>query len=264
MSLSLSLVGNMSLTGKRFTPARLFTSAEAGAWYDPSDLSTLWQDTAGTSPVTADGQAVARIDDKSGNGHHLTQATAANRPLYKTAGGIHWLEFDGTNDALSVVAAGLRLVGDLTLSAGIYKNGGSSWGPMLVCEETAGANMPYEWRLSNSATVVEPQFLSADAASGAISSTSTVTGAFATPLVIGARRDVGATIEHSVNKTRAGAAYTQVPAGGTSTFVMGSRTALDIFLAGRIYGAVIHGSTLSDTDLSRLETWLGTKSGLTL
>ena len=75
-------------------------SGEFGGWYDPADLSTLWQDTAGTVPVTADGQSVARIDDKSGNGIHLTQGTAGQQPLYKTDGTLHWLEFDGTDDFL--------------------------------------------------------------------------------------------------------------------------------------------------------------------
>lgn len=70
------------------------------AWYDPSDLSTMFQDTAGTTPITADGQAVARINDKSGNGNHLMQSTAGQRPLYKTSGGKSWLLFDGSDDFL--------------------------------------------------------------------------------------------------------------------------------------------------------------------
>ena len=36
----------------------LFALAEPGVWYDPSDLTTLFQDAAGTTPVTAAGQPV--------------------------------------------------------------------------------------------------------------------------------------------------------------------------------------------------------------
>lgn len=43
----------------------LFAAGEQGAWYDPSDLSTMFQDSAGTTPVTADGQPVGLILDKS-------------------------------------------------------------------------------------------------------------------------------------------------------------------------------------------------------
>ena len=36
-----------------------------GAWYDPSDLTTLYQDAAGTTPVTGTGQPVGLMLDKS-------------------------------------------------------------------------------------------------------------------------------------------------------------------------------------------------------
>jgi hypothetical protein len=42
----------------------LFVYNEQGLWLDPSDLSTLFQDTAGTTPVTAPGQTVALALDK--------------------------------------------------------------------------------------------------------------------------------------------------------------------------------------------------------
>jgi hypothetical protein len=71
------------------------------AWYDPSDLTTLFQLSNGTTAVTAADDPVGYIADKSGNGNHLIQATADSRPLYKTSGGLSWLEFDGTADAIA-------------------------------------------------------------------------------------------------------------------------------------------------------------------
>ena len=47
-----------------FDPASLFASGEQGAWYDPSDLRTLFQDDAGTTPVTEPGQTVGLMLDK--------------------------------------------------------------------------------------------------------------------------------------------------------------------------------------------------------
>ena len=58
----------------------LFASGEQGVWYDPSDLSTMYQDAAGTIPVTGMEQPVGKILDKSGRGNHATQATTASRP----------------------------------------------------------------------------------------------------------------------------------------------------------------------------------------
>jgi hypothetical protein len=63
-----------------FSPADLFAAGELGMWYDFSDFSTMFTDTAGTTPVTAAGQSVARVNDKSGRGNHLTQGTAASQP----------------------------------------------------------------------------------------------------------------------------------------------------------------------------------------
>lgn len=80
--------------------ADLFKNGEQGVWLDPSDLSTMFQDAGGLIPVTKDGDPVALIKDKSGNGNHATQTTASARPIYRTDGLLHWLEFDGVDDLL--------------------------------------------------------------------------------------------------------------------------------------------------------------------
>lgn len=47
-----------------FLPYDLFRSGEQGIWLDPSDFSTLFQDAAGTTPVTGVGQPVGLALDK--------------------------------------------------------------------------------------------------------------------------------------------------------------------------------------------------------
>ena len=61
-------------------PRELFASGEQGLWLDPSDFSTMWQDSAKTTPVTAAGDPVGYISDKSGRGNHAFQTTSASRP----------------------------------------------------------------------------------------------------------------------------------------------------------------------------------------
>jgi len=51
--------------GDEFSPRALFAAGAQGVWYDPSDFSTLFQDSAGTTPVTAVGQPVGLMLDKS-------------------------------------------------------------------------------------------------------------------------------------------------------------------------------------------------------
>lgn len=64
---SMDAYGKLNDYGKlgAWSPLSLFASGEQGAWYDPSDLTTMFQDRAGTTPVTADGQTVGLILDKS-------------------------------------------------------------------------------------------------------------------------------------------------------------------------------------------------------
>jgi len=114
-----------------FTPATLFASGEQGAWYDPSDLTTLYQDSAGTTPVTADGDPVGRMEDKSGNGNHATQATSASRPVYRTDGTLHRLEFDGVDDLLKTATIDWGATSQMELVAAIKSldtsGGNNTW-----------------------------------------------------------------------------------------------------------------------------------------
>lgn len=47
-----------------WNPRALFANGEQGVIYDPNDLTTLYQDSAGTTPVTAAGQPVGLMLDK--------------------------------------------------------------------------------------------------------------------------------------------------------------------------------------------------------
>src|SRR3989304_2387171 len=72
-------------------------------WLDFSDTSTLFTDSSGTIPVTADGDVIGYAADLSGNGNHATQGTLANKPLYKTGiqNGLSVARFDGSDRLLS-------------------------------------------------------------------------------------------------------------------------------------------------------------------
>lgn len=64
IALPVSLRGQL-LSGSRFNPISLFAAGEQGIWLDPSDLTTMFQDRAGTTPVTTPGQTVGLRLDKS-------------------------------------------------------------------------------------------------------------------------------------------------------------------------------------------------------
>jgi hypothetical protein len=82
----------------------LFGASEQGAIYVPRPIvkgtQALFQDSEGTVPVTADGDPVGRMLNQSGNGNHAIQTVSGSRPVYRTDGTLHWLEFDGVDDFL--------------------------------------------------------------------------------------------------------------------------------------------------------------------
>lgn len=89
--------------GRGWSPARLFRNGERGAWYDTSDASALWRDTAATLPAGI-GQPVARLDDLSGNANHMIQESAGGRPVLRATASGHALEFDGVDDLMQAVS----------------------------------------------------------------------------------------------------------------------------------------------------------------
>jgi hypothetical protein len=104
---------------------RQIVQRDNGAWFDPSDLSTLFQDAAGTIPVTAVGQPVGKMLDKSGNGYHATQSITAYRPaLMQDIYGYYYLAFDGIDnymslgDVFDVDKNGLSMIAAATVSGG--------------------------------------------------------------------------------------------------------------------------------------------------
>ena len=105
--------GNEVIYDTKFDPLVLFADGKQGMWYDPSDLSTLFQDVAGTVPVTTDHKPVAKMLDKSGNNNHATPPTAASRPLYKTEPSR--LLLDKVDDRI-VINFPKRIVGSMTIA----------------------------------------------------------------------------------------------------------------------------------------------------
>lgn len=132
-----------------FSPRALFANGEQGAWFDPSDLASMFQDTAGTVPAAV-GAPVARINDKSGRGNHAGQVNAAARPLLRQdPGGRLYLEFDGVDDRLVSApfalalpwdrAAALRQAG-WTANGRLFANGsGATVAGLLVQQGAAPA-----------------------------------------------------------------------------------------------------------------------------
>jgi hypothetical protein len=90
-----------------FEPYSLFENGEQGAWYDPSDFSTLFDDSAGTTPVSAPGNGadvwVGLMLDKS-KGLVLGSELVTNGDF--SSGTTGWTFYQST---LSAVSGKLRV-----------------------------------------------------------------------------------------------------------------------------------------------------------
>lgn len=136
-----------------------FSSGESGIWYDPSDLSTLYQDSSGTVSVTANNDPVGRINDKSGNANYSSQTTSSYRPLYNTNGTLNWLEFDGTDDYLQgtitesfsggvTIATKIRFNGSLNSQCIFSKRDGVSENNIQLGTSSSGGLSFVGWGLN--------------------------------------------------------------------------------------------------------------------
>lgn len=101
----------------------IFRNNEQGFAYDPNDLSTLYQDAAGTIPVTVAGQPVGLMRDKSGRNNHAFQAVSASRPILQrnATTGAYYLAFDGVDDFLQTNNIDFTMTDKVSLFAGVTK-----------------------------------------------------------------------------------------------------------------------------------------------
>ncbi|MCB1407293.1 MAG: hypothetical protein KDK01_13840 [Rhodobacteraceae bacterium] len=150
----MKLISDLTVSAQPFrhvqarSPSHAFAAGEVGCWFDPSDLTTLFADAAGTIPAVIGGR-VARMDDKSGNGMHALQANSWAQPFlgrhpasglrnHKTNSQTYaaWTD-SGTTRTMQPTGArdGGPAVTILALSNGQYVNAGTTFHRSFVGEQ---------------------------------------------------------------------------------------------------------------------------------
>ena len=232
-----------------FDPSQLFRHGEQGVWYDPSDLSTLYQDAAGTIPVTADGQPVGRMLDKSGNGNHATQSVAASRPVYRTDNVLHWLEADGVDDYMTTTFS--PGTSNISIAAG--------WTANLNADIVAGSQTS-----GNRAYLARR--LDKNAGGFANLSFSTVQGATWVNPIVSILEGIPDT---SVTLYRGGTQEYTNPVtgngGGNVFYIMGLNfdNSATNQMQGNLYGLILRSETLG-ADIDNVSDYLSIKAGVQL
>jgi hypothetical protein len=78
--LDIAMAGGGGAAASPFLPT---DAAGLLCWHDFSVIGNIFQDAAKTTPVTADGDDIGAVVDRSGNSRDAVQATAGNKPHYK-------------------------------------------------------------------------------------------------------------------------------------------------------------------------------------
>lgn len=249
-----------------FSPLSLFASGEQGAWYDPSDLSTLFQDAAGTTPVTSAGQPVGLMRDKSGRGNHATQVAEGRKPMLRNTGALWYLEFDGVDDFLVTGNINFSSTNKMSVFSGLRKLLEGATG--VVVELSAISDTS-----DGSFAVTSPTGLAGNSFSfqsrGTILRGNALAGSLAAPVT--AVLTAQSVIVPANNATRKNGADVSTSTGtqGTGNYgnypmYLGRRGGATLPFTGYLYGLVVRGAITDATGITNTEKYLAAKSGVTL
>lgn len=242
----LSVSSAQSKLKEAWAPSLLFTPGVLGCWYDPSDAASVFSDTGGTQVALLD-EPVARIEDKSGNGFHATQAIAAARPILRQdANGLRYLDFDGIDDRLGTAPMNLSAHQKLTVIAGVHKRDGGT--ARAIAGHSAPSLSPGGFDLLTATGANHTLGILARSSAGS-SAQCGVTSFELAPLtfVMLGRFDYGATagaeIQLRLNgqdiSQNIGTSQENIGSFGSGPLSLGARPNNSLFLNGKLFGFVL-------------------------
>jgi len=231
--------------------------------------ATMFQDSAGTTPVTTDGDPVGKILDKSGRGNHASQATAAKRPLYKTSGGLHWLQFDGVDDRVSSASLDLSGTSTATLLLGLLRPNDSGY--KMYAEfgppDTTGG---FYFASRSSVSGYEVGLKGSSGQTVAVTDTSAPPITDIATIELDYLQPTNATeIVIRVNGVVESTSQVGQPSAGDGPFGnlalnVGCRSDGSLPVTGNIYSMIFLGRTATTQEITDTETWVADKTGVVL
>lgn len=244
-------------------PSLIFTGGHKGIVIDPEVLSSMSQDTAGATPVTAAGQPVGRILDRSGNALHPVQATAAAKPTYQLDGSSRpLLRLDGVDDKITTPSFDW-LTDAMTVIAAFRKNLDTPRGN-IANFGSAGVNGIWQLCAPGGPDKV------ISIVKGTVQSTAATTSVtYSAPIsmVLTNTADISAdSIVLRVNGTQVATSTADLGTGNFSNQAIriGESPAATLFANGDLYGLMAVNRVLTATEIGFVERWMALKSGVTL
>jgi len=263
-------VNKLGVTNARggFTPLALFASGEEGVWYDPSDLSTVFQQdgTTATVPWTSgdilDANRVGKLVDKSGNGNDAIQTTLAKCPALKYVGGLYYLEFDGIDDGLQTSSIDFSSGDSMSVFTGVRKEVDETSVVAELSNNVAGTTGAFrfgsilgdKWRY----TVRNTSTLNINASNYTAPQTNVVTSLNDYGDPVTTIRVDGTQVASTTNNPGSGNF-------GNHALNVGARSGgASLQLDGRIYSLVVRNVLSSADDIASTEAYIAGKTGVTI
>ena len=252
--------------GQGFSPASLFSNGEKGVWYDPSNLSSMYQ-SDGVTPAAVNDE-VGVIEDQSGNGIHMVQTVGAKCPILRLSGeGHYYLDFDGVDDGMrttSNLPFGTNSVEEVSVFSASQRNtSGINQNVLELSNNIANQNGAFRLfhTSSNRRRSVHKGTTAVTLQTVAITDTpeKVVFSSLASISAPSHTFRANGALVGSVTSSLGTGTYNDHPLN------MGARAAGDGFrLDGRIYGVIVRGAASGDGEIASVEKYLAGKSGVTL
>lgn len=256
-------------TKSSFSPLALFAAGEQGAWYDPSDLSTLFQDSTGATPVTAAGQPVGLIRDKSGRGNHASQVTDSSKPILRNTGNLWYLEFDGVDDFLATGTMDFTATDKMSVFAGVRKLSDVATG--VVCELSASSvvNGSFTVTAPGNSGLANFGFGTRGTVRGVSMSRITYVSPISAVLSMlsnhsGSGSEGSAQLKGRVNGSELALSGTSPGNHANLPLYIGRRAGTSLPFTGYLYGLIVRGAATDTAGITSSEKYIATKSGVTL
>lgn len=241
------------------TPTIPISGIAAAGSYTVDFVATQANTSIEISRIGALANYVATFDNISVReviGIHATQATPANRPTLRSAGGLSYAQFDGVNDYLSLSAVPFQTTDDYLLLACV--NPTKATNGILACH--TGVGISEMITLATSAGVGQIYAVTGGVTKY-VSGTTVLTGA---GCVLAGRKS-GTTLSLKVNGVAEGTPTSTVGQGASAYTVADiGRYPAWSYLQGNIYCAFLIKGTVSDADLLKLEKFAGLFGGVTI
>lgn len=249
---------------------KLFANSEQGFSYDPNDLTTLYQDAAGTIPVIAAGQPVGLMKDKSGRNNHAYQTASASRPILQrnVTTGAYYLTFDGADDFLRTNNIDFTATDKVSLFAGVRKLSDAATSVVVeLATDSVTVNGSFGLFAPAGGGAVKFQFLSRGASTNYAMTTNP---AYIAPFSAVLRSVGDISTQRSdiyVNSIFAAGAVTgfiSTVKYGNHPLYIGRRGGTALPFSGHLYSLIGIGRLTTDSETAALEKAIAKRTGVTL